>query len=58
MKRTIYGQFLAGENDAEILAVAERNLRRGVNAMMAYIARETHGAGGEGRGKCPRYVFE
>ncbi|KAI0220306.1 Proline dehydrogenase 1, mitochondrial [Lamellibrachia satsuma] len=54
MKRTIYGQFLAGENDAEILAVAERNQRRGVNAMMAYIARETHGAGGERRGKCPR----
>ena len=48
MKPTIYGQFLAGDNDRDILGVAERNLGRGVNAMMAYIAGEVHGAGGAG----------
>ncbi|KAK2190349.1 hypothetical protein NP493_83g02003 [Ridgeia piscesae] len=48
MKPTIYGQFLAGDNDRDILGVAERNLSRGVNAMMAYIASEVHGAGGAG----------
>ena len=44
MRATIYGQFIAGEQDIEILRLAEHNKRFGVGSMFAYTAAEMHGS--------------
>ena len=45
MRGTIYGQFIAGEKNQEILALAARNQKHGVGSMFAYTAAEMHGTG-------------
>ena len=46
MKRTMYGQFLAGEDRTTVLASAARHRKHDVIPMFAYTAKEFHGIKG------------
>ena len=43
MKRSVYGQFLAGETHAEILGNVQRLARSGVLPFIGFTSTETHG---------------
>ncbi len=43
MKSSLYGQFLAGEDNEDVIRTAEKNSRAGLYPMFAYTAEEVHG---------------